>query len=94
VKYSGFILVWTWFLRHQRRLEYDFVVAPGADRGYCFAVNGAKKMRINSRGDLVLSIAGGEVELRKPVVYQSVKANDERFASRYVLAGTGVFRSR
>src|SRR6266403_612571 len=89
VKYSGIYpgvdLV---FYGNQRRLEYDFVVAPGADpAAIAFAVNGAKKMRINSRGDLVLSIAGGEVELRKPVVYQSVKGQRREIASRYVLAG-------
>jgi len=89
VKYSGIYpgvdLV---FYGNQRRLEYDFVVSPGADpRAIAFVVAGAKKMRINPRGDLVLSVADGEVELRKPLVYQNVNGERREIAGRYVLAG-------
>jgi hypothetical protein len=89
VKYSGIYpgvdLV---FYGNQRHLEYDFVVKPGADpRAIAFDVSGAKRMRINSRGDLVLSVAGGEVELRKPVMYQNVNGGRREIAGGYVLAG-------
>jgi len=60
--YPGVDLV---FYGNQRRLEYDFVVAPGADaKAIRLKIDGARKMRINSRGDLVLSVAEGEVELK------------------------------
>ncbi|MGH9703810.1 MAG: SBBP repeat-containing protein, partial [Candidatus Acidiferrales bacterium] len=61
----------------QRQLEYDFVVAPGADPGAIqLGFRGAEKIRTNSNGELVVSIAEGEVILHKPVAYQ--EANGER----------------
>src|SRR6266403_206038 len=76
------------FYGNQRRLEYDFVVAPGADpKAIALRVEGARKMRINAHGDLVLSVSGGEVELRKPVVYQNVRGERRDIPGRYVFAG-------
>jgi hypothetical protein len=83
--YPGVDLV---FYGNQRRLEYDFVVAPGADpKAIALKVDGARKMRINAQGDLVLSISGGEVEIRRPVVYQHVKGEWRQIAGRYVMGG-------
>src|SRR5712692_4933389 len=56
--YPGVDLV---FYGNQGRLEYDFVVAPGADpHVIALKLEGARRMSINSRGDLVLSVSGGE----------------------------------
>jgi hypothetical protein len=90
VKYSGvYPGVDLLFYGNQRRLEYDFTVAPGADpKIIAFAVEGARRMRINSEGDLVLSVTGGEVELSKPVVYQSVQGERREIASRFVVTGS------
>jgi hypothetical protein len=79
--YPGVDLV---FYGNQHRLEYDFVVAPGADPGtIAFSVGGARKLRVNSRGDLVMSVAGGEVELQKPVVYQQTGHGRQEIAGGY-----------
>src|SRR6266403_1978684 len=83
--YPGVDLV---FYGNQRRLEYDFVVSPGADpKAIALRVDGARKMRINSHGDLVLGVSGGEVELQKPVVYQIIKGERREIAGRYTMAG-------
>src|SRR5712664_2064757 len=83
--YPGVDLV---FYGNQGRLEYDFVVAPGADpKAIAMKVDGARKMRINLHGDLVLSVAGGEVELLKPVVYQNVNGERREIAATYTLTG-------
>jgi len=83
--YPGVDLV---FYGNQRRLEYDFVVAPGADpQAIQLNLEGARKMRINSRGDLVLAVAGGEVVLQKAVVYQNVRGERREIAGAYALAG-------
>lgn len=55
----------------QGQLEYDFVVAPGADPtavrlGYA----GAESLRLDAAGNLVLALAGGEVVQHAPVIYQ------------------------
>src|ERR1051325_1812400 len=43
----------------QRQLEYDFVVAPGADPHIIrLDFDGAEKIEIDEQGDLVLSLAG------------------------------------
>jgi hypothetical protein len=56
---------------NQRQLEYDFVVSPGGDpSAIALNIDGADKMEIDGQGDLVLHAGGGEVRLRKPVVYQ------------------------
>lgn len=61
------------FYGDQRQLEYDFVVAAGADPKIIrMAFEGVTHSRIDARGDLVLRIAGGEVRQRKPVIYQEV----------------------
>jgi hypothetical protein len=62
-------------------LEYDFVVAPGADphalaldvaAGLPRHDDGVKSpLQINSDGDLVISLSTGDVKFHKPMVYQT-----------------------
>ena len=73
---------------NQGQLEYDFVVAPGADPGVVtleiktqysevetLRRQTEKHTRIDVDGNLVLPTEGGEVRFHKPVVYQSNGAN-------------------
>jgi len=65
--YPGVDLV---FYGNQRRLEYDFVVAPGADPGrIAWRIDGARA-RLDGKGSLVLTAANGPAVFEKPVVYQ------------------------
>lgn len=83
--YPGVDLV---FYGNQGRLEYDFVVAPGADpRAIQLKIDGARKMRVNAHGDLVLSVAEGEVEFQKPLIYQQVNGQKREIAGNYVVLG-------
>jgi len=88
VKYSGiYPEVDLIFYGKQRQLEYDFVVAPGADpKTIRLNLEGARKLRISARGDVVLSVADGEVVLQKPVVYQMVRGERHEIAGGYALA--------
>jgi hypothetical protein len=55
-------------------LEYDFVVAPGADpQAIALGIETQEHapLRINSQGDLVVALPNGNVQLHKPVVYQT-----------------------
>ncbi len=88
VKYSGIYpgvdLV---FYGNQRHLEYDFVIAPGADpKSVKLKIEGAQKLAINSRGDLVLSVSDGNVEFKKPVIYQTVGSERREIAGNYALS--------
>ena len=83
--YPGIDLV---FYGNQRKLEYDYIVAPGADlRQIALHVTGASKLRIDTRGNLVMSVAGGEIELQKPIVYQDVNGGRQEIAGSYALSG-------
>ena len=88
VKYSGvYPGVDLVFYGNQGHLEYDFVVAPGADPSAIqLKIDGAKKMRVNARGDLVLSVPGGEVALQKPLIYQQSNGKQREIAGNFVLA--------
>jgi len=56
----------------QRELEYDFIIAPGADpKAIRFRVEGAEQLRLDDEGSLLLRVKHGEVRLNKPLIYQS-----------------------
>jgi hypothetical protein len=81
--YSGIDLV---YYGNQQQLEYDFIVAPGADpRRIAFDVRGAKRFRRDQRGDLVLKMREGEIRWRKPVAYQEKDGSRHEITARYAI---------
>jgi hypothetical protein len=82
--YSGVDLV---YYGNQCDLEYDFIVAPGADpRRVGFEINGAKRISRNASGELVFKVGDGEIRWRTPVVYQEKDGVREPVRARYVIA--------
>ena len=74
---------------NQRRLEYDFTVAPGTNpKAITLKIDGAQKLVLNAHGDLILRIPDGDVEFQKPVIYQMAGNERREVAGNYVL-GTG-----
>jgi beta-propeller repeat-containing protein/ASPM-SPD-2-Hydin domain-containing protein len=83
----------------RRRLESDFILAPGADPEVIeLSFQGADRVRLEEKtGDLVLSAKGGQIRLHKPIVYQeTASAGHRAFAfprkgfinARYARRGT------
>jgi hypothetical protein len=73
---------------NQGQLEYDFVVSPGGDpRRIRLGIEGARKVQVDAEGNLVLSLAGGEVVQKAPVVYQEVDGARNAVEGRFVLRG-------
>ncbi|MGB7926117.1 MAG: Ig-like domain-containing protein [Pyrinomonadaceae bacterium] len=74
---------------NQRQLEYDFIVAPGADPSQIkLAFDGARRVKIDARGDLLLRATGGEVRQHKPIVYQeAADGTRQEVAGNYVRRG-------
>jgi Beta-propeller repeat len=70
--YPGIDLV---YYGNQGKLEYDWVVAPGADPGRIVmrfeGVSGQQPLRIDAKGDLLIPTSGGELRQHKPLVYQN-----------------------
>jgi hypothetical protein len=65
--YPGVDLV---FYGNQRQLEYDFVVAPGADPSrIAWRIDGARAS-VDAEGNLALSAPNGPASFKKPVLYQ------------------------
>jgi len=69
------------------QLEYDFVVAPGADpRLIQLAFEGSDRLSINRGGDLVIESGDAEIRMLKPVAYQDVMGNRAEIPAEYLLA--------
>jgi uncharacterized repeat protein (TIGR01451 family) len=82
--YPGIDLV---FYGRQNELEYDFTVAPGADLGAIrLDVSGALAMRVDSQGNVVLTTETGEVNLRRPRMYQMVAGRKHNVAGGFRLS--------
>ncbi len=72
---------------NQRQLEYDFLLAPGANpRNIELRFDGAERVEIDTNGALVLHACGREIRQPKPVVYQEAGGRRE-VAGRYVHKG-------
>jgi len=71
--YPGVDLV---YYGNQGQLEYDFVVAPGADAGRIALDLGTAPRRLAANGDLAVGIDGREVRFHKPEVYQASASPD------------------
>jgi hypothetical protein len=70
------------------RLEYDFVVAPGADpRHIRVAFEGARRTRVDASGRLVIDLGDGEVVQDAPLVYQEEAGVRTAVPGRYVVEG-------
>jgi len=71
---------------NQQQLEYDFIVAPGADpSSITMAIAGAERLSLDAQGDLVLAIRDKEIRFQKPTVYQEVDGDRREIASSYLL---------
>ena len=69
----------------QRQLEYDFVVAPGADPQVVrLGFQGAEKFSFDEEGNLILQVGGVEVIFRAPVIYQEINGSRQTVSGRYV----------
>jgi hypothetical protein len=82
--YPGIDLVW---YGREGNLEFDFVVAPGADPDKIrLNLKGAEHLKIAPSGDLVLQLAGGSLTFQRPVSYQEVDGKRREVSSSFRLA--------
>jgi uncharacterized protein (TIGR03437 family) len=85
--YPGVDLV---FYGNQRQLEYDFVVAPGADPNrIAWKIDGAQAA-VDAAGNLALDAANGLATFEKPLVYQMEGGRKTTVAGAFVVAGNQV----
>ncbi|CBE68996.1 MAG: hypothetical protein F9K13_11270 [Candidatus Methylomirabilis oxygeniifera] len=83
--YPGINLV---YYGTQGQLEYDLLVAPGADpKAITLRFEGATRLSLDARGDLVLHTADGHIRLQKPLLYQEMEGTRRAVSGGYVIKG-------
>jgi uncharacterized repeat protein (TIGR01451 family) len=81
--YPGIDLV---FYGSQRQLEYDFMLAPGANpQRIAWRFEGVERIEIDDAGELVLHLPDGEVRQHKPIIYQDIDGVRKPVAGGYTL---------
>ncbi|HVQ39513.1 MAG TPA: SBBP repeat-containing protein, partial [Pyrinomonadaceae bacterium] len=71
-----------------KQLEYDLIVAPGADPNVvALSYEGAQNIKVDRDGNLVLKTAAGDLRQLKPVVYQEVNGKRKLIEGRYQVRG-------
>ena len=71
----------------QGRLEYDFVVNPGGEPSAIrMQIEGARSIRIDESGDLIIDLGGHEIVQNAPITYQiDALGNKQPIDSAYVV---------
>lgn len=88
--YPGIDLV---YYGNQGQLEYDFVVAPGADpRRIELVFDGVRTSVLDRNGNLVLGTRHGDIVQLKPRVSQNIGGKRQEVEGRYVLLAKGHVR--
>jgi len=73
----------------QGHLEYDFIVHPRAKlQPVAWTVTGARDLRLDRHGNLLMNTALGLVREQRPVVYQSLHGVRRPVQGQFVIAGT------
>ena len=68
------------------QLEYDLVVAPGADSSRIgMDFDGVDGVRVSQTGDLILTAAGAEIRQHAPEIYQEIAGARRTVAANYVV---------
>lgn len=84
--YPGVDLV---YYGNQQQLEYDLIVAPGADpHVIAMSFSGSDRLEVNSAGDLIVSASGVVMMQRRPVIYQELRGKRQEISGGYVLLGS------
>ena len=85
--YPGIDLI---YYGNQTRLEYDFVVSPGADaRRIHLRFDGITALNRDDDGNLILRTPAGDVTQHRPIAYQRIAGNRREIVSRFILGPRG-----
>jgi len=83
--YPGIDLV---YYGREGNLEYDWIVAPGADpRRIRIAFENADRLRIDRQGDLVITSGDSEYRHKKPTLYQQIAGRRVAVSGSWILHG-------
>jgi len=82
--YPGIDLV---FHGDPSRLEFDLTLAPGADPGRIrFRLKGAKKVALDTGGDLIATVGAKELRLHHPAAFQRTDSGEQAVEAAFVVS--------
>ncbi len=86
--YPGIDLV---YYGNRQRVQYDFVVAPGADPSrIAVRFEGVSNVSVAPNGDLLLATPAGVMRHAKPYAYQTIGGRQRPVLARYAIAAGGI----
>lgn len=75
---------------NQRKLEFDFIVAPGGSAdAIALAFDGAKSVSVNSTGEVVIATDGGDLVQHRPTIYQDDRGVRRAIRGSYIVRRDG-----
>lgn len=78
-----------------RAIEYDLRLPPGEDASKIrVAVSGARNIRLDARGDLLMRIGETEFRMAKPAIYEETSPEPKALVASKFATGVGNTRSR
>ncbi len=78
-----------------RQMEYDFIVSPGADYSKIqIRYDGAESLTIGANGELIITIANGEIIEQPPIVHQIIDGRKVNLAGQYLIGADNTFSFR
>ncbi|NQT82476.1 SBBP repeat-containing protein, partial [bacterium] len=81
--YPGIDLI---YYGNEGRLEYDFVVSPGADpTAIRLGFKGVERLNLDDEGNLILPMGGGQVIQHAPIIFQEVNGQRRSVSGGYLL---------
>lgn len=76
------------YYANKGNIEHDFIVAPGANPGrILMGFDGAKSLRLDGRGHLIVGVRGGDLTFTAPTLYQTVGGKRVPVQGRFMLVG-------
>ena len=74
---------------NQANFEYDFIVSPEVDPSLIeLRFRGADQLSLSAQGDLLIQLAGGVLQQKRPLLYQQSSVGTEPVSGSWVLRGT------
>lgn len=87
--YDGIDVVWRGIAAD--KVQYDFVVRPGADPGrIAWSVDGADSVSLNADGDLLIATEFGTIRQQKPYTYQEIEGVKTEVPSSFTVSDNSV----
>jgi len=75
----------------QSQLEYDFIVAPGADpRNISIRISGADSINLTDGRQLAIEVSGRRLLMNNLSMFQSIDGEQRQIAGHYVMKGPDV----